>query len=404
MSSQDSRRRFLRSSVGASALAFTGSALAAATSTPSKAQASAAFEEGVKQKAARYARKGTYINYNENPLGPCEAAREAIQAVIPQSGRYRFDLMEELKHKVADSVGVGADNILLYPGSGWVLTLAPQAFASTSRGLVTADPGYEGCEDAARLNQIPIHKVALLADGAHDTKGMAAIRDAGLIYIANPNNPTGSITPRDAIKNLLQTKPKGTVVLVDEAYIHFSTQPSVIDLVKDFPDLIVTRTFSKLYGMAGLRCGFVVGQPQTLKKLVQQGTDFLPVTATVAALESLEQKGLVEKRRHYNAAVRRDVIAWLKQQGVDCTPSDSNCFMMHTGRPGADVAAAMAKLGVHVGRAWPSWPDWVRVSVGTPEDMAAFKRAFTQVQALKSLPKAEPVADQMRLCRAAALA
>ncbi|MGJ8522651.1 Histidinol-phosphate aminotransferase [Carnimonas sp. R-84981] len=397
MASDNTRRGFLRSSLGASALALSSGFLgggAGLTSAPA-----VAAETGT-----RFARVGTFINYNENPLGPCESAREALREIIAESGFYRFDLIEQLQHAVADSMGVSVNHVQLQPGSGWTLLFAPQAFTSASKSLVTADPGYEACEQQAKMSGSPVHRVALLPNGAHDIDRMCSFPDAGLIYICNPNNPTGTITPRSAIISALKKKPQGAVLMVDEAYIHYSNEQSVADLVASHPDLIVIRTFSKLYGMAGLRCGFAVAQPALLERLKRQGEDVVSVTAAVAALASLKQPDLVEQRRSYTASVRGEVLAWLRQRGVRCTDSHSNCFMMRTGRPGASEAAALAEHGVHVGRAWPSWPDWVRVSIGSREDMEAFKRAFVAAQKQPAPSNASTSTTAMRLCRAAALA
>jgi histidinol-phosphate aminotransferase len=167
--------------------------------------------------------------------------------------------------------------------------------------------------------------------------------------------------------------------LIDEAYIHLCDAPRSLDFVKEGKNVIVLRTFSKLYGMAGVRMGFAVGRPDLLDKLDYFGSNFLPVTATSAAIASLKQTDLIETRKKITAGTRAETMAWLKSQGYAVTPSESNCFMLDTRRDGKDVLKAMAAKDVYIGRIWPAWPTQVRISVGTPQEMMSFRKAFTEV-------------------------
>lgn len=334
----------------------------------------------IKAQAVKYDKNGTYINYNENPLGPCKAAQDAITEMIAFSGRYQYDLDAKLSKTIAESFNLTSDYIQTYPGSGWVLQLAPQAFTSANKSLVVADPGYQQAQEMTYSLGNPVHLVPLLKNGSHDIQKMTSYSDAGLIYICNPNNPTGTITPRETIIQALENKPHGAMVLVDEAYIHFSDVPTVIDLIKKYPDLLVTRTFSKIYGMAGIRAGFVLGHPDALSKISAKGADQISVTTIAATLASLNQTDLVPNRKQYIGSVRDDTIKWLGKHGVNCTDSQANFFMMQTGQNATKVADAFEKQGVTVGRVWDSWPTWLRISVGTYEDMEAFKNAFLAIQ------------------------
>jgi histidinol-phosphate aminotransferase len=216
---------------------------------------------------------------------------------------------------------------------------------------------------------------------AHDVKAMlAAGSDAGVFYICNPNNPTGTLTPRADIEYLLGNKAKGSVVVVDEAYIHFAEMPSALALVKTRNDVIVLRTFSKVYGLAGIRCGLIIANPELKEKVLQRGGfNFNPITAVVAATVSLKDPNLVPERRRINAAIRQQTLEWLAQKGFTYIPSESNCFMVDVRRPGQEVRDAMAKENVFVGRVWPIMPTWVRVTVGTRDEMAKFQTAFQKV-------------------------
>jgi histidinol-phosphate aminotransferase len=170
------------------------------------------------------------------------------------------------------------------------------------------------------------------------------------------------------------------VVLVDEAYIHFTDAPSCLDLVKAGKDVIVLRTFSKAYGMAGIRCGFVIARPDLLEKIMSRGGwNFMPITAVVAATASLRDSALVAERRRINTSVRQQTFQWLDRNGFTYIASESNCFMVDTRRPGQQVRDAMAKENVMIGRIWPIMPTWVRITVGTQPEMEKFQAAFQKV-------------------------
>jgi histidinol-phosphate aminotransferase len=234
---------------------------------------------------------------------------------------------------------------------------------------------------AAEAAQARVVKVPLTKTYAHDVKAMvAAALDAGLFYICSPNNPTGTITPHADIEYLVENKPKDSVVMVDEAYIHFTGATSTIDLVKAGKDVVVLRTFSKAYGMAGIRCGFAIARPDLLEKIMDHaGWNFMPVTAVVAASASLKDPQLVPERRRINASVRQQTFQWLERNGYTYIPSESNCFLLDAKRPGQDVRDAMAKENVMIGRVWPVMPTWVRITVGTQEEMEHFQTAWQKV-------------------------
>jgi histidinol-phosphate aminotransferase len=322
------------------------------------------------------------INANENPLGPCKAACEAIANIAPQGGRYdRNGAQDKFTATFAAQLGLKPENVVVYAGSSEPLHYTVMAFTSPSRSLVIADPSYESPMMAAEYAGAKIHKVALTGAVAHDVKAMvAADPQAGVLYICNPNNPTGTITPREDILWALANKPAGSILLVDEAYIHLSDEQSVVDQVAAGKELVVLRTFSKIYGMAGIRCGMAIGRPDLLAKLQTYGQNPLPVTALVAAQASIDDPALVPARRKIIGDVRRDTIAWLKQGGYKVVGDpQSNCFMIDTGRPGHDVIASLRSKDVYIGRIWPVWPNAVRVTVGSSDDMAKFKVAFKDV-------------------------
>ena len=226
------------------------------------------------------------------------------------------------------------------------------SFTSPTRSYVTADPGYEAGMKATKSSGARIAKTPLTKSYAHDVKAMiAAAPDAGLFYVCTPNNPTGTMTSHSDIEQLLAAKPKGSVVLVDEAYIHFSDGVSALDLVKADQDVIVLRTFSKIYGMAGIRCGMAIGRPDLVSKLESySGWGAMPITAMAAATASLKHEHLVSERKQLNAAIRQKTFDWLDRQGYSYVPSQSNCFMLDAKRPAKEMIDAMAAKNVYIGR------------------------------------------------------
>src|SRR5437879_10928077 len=364
--SNGSRRAFLQLSAAATAAA----AFRIATEASLAAEDRKVFHPGA-----------VVIDANENPLGPCDAARKAIVDMAPQGGRYSYWLAEEFVKTFTEMEGLKPEYVRVFPGSSEPLHFSVLAFTSPAKRSVTADPGDAAGMRAARISGARSVKTPLTKTYAHDIKAMlAAAPDAGLFYVCTPNNPTGTMTAHSDIEQLVAAKPKGSVVLVDEAYIHFSDGVSALDLVKADRDVIVLRTFSKIYGMAGIRCGLAIGRPDLLAKLENfSGWSAMPITAVAAATASLKHEHLVSERKQLNASIRQTPFDWLGSHGYSFVPSESNCFMLDTKRPAKEVIDAMAARDVFIGRIWPVWPTYTRITVGTQQEMEAFQEAFQAV-------------------------
>src|SRR5438105_13550786 len=234
------------------------------------------------------------LSSNENPYGPSAMALKAMTEAFELAWRYPDEHAETLIDSLAKLNGVNSDQILLGDGSGEILKVCASAFtgpmtndtkpvelAKPTRGpalqfvpgrgkLIAADPTFEAILNHARVNRAEVVKVPLNKEYAHDLPKMLAAADEGLIYICNPNNPTASITPKDQLRDFINKVPRQTIILVDEAYFHYADSAdyeSVIPLIKDHSNLIVARTFSKVYGMAGLRCGYCIAQPETIQRM-----------------------------------------------------------------------------------------------------------------------------------------
>lgn len=322
------------------------------------------------------------IDANENPLGPCADAIDAIHSIAPKGGRYQYDLTDQFVQTLAETEGLPVSHVHPFAGSSLPLHHAVLAFTSPQKSLVTANPGYEAPERAAEFIGSKVMRVPLTKTYAHDVKAMAkADSNAGLFYLCNPNNPSGTLTPRADIEWLLANKPAGSILLIDEAYIHFTDAPRTSDLVAAGKDVVVLRTFSKIYGMAGIRAGAAFARPDLLKRVSEYSAGALPVTAVSAATASLKSKSLVAERSRINRQVREDTLEFLEQHNYRYVPSVSNKFMLDVRRPGKDVIEAMRREKVYIGRVWPSMPTYVRVTVGTQDEMDKFKTAFLKVMA-----------------------
>jgi histidinol-phosphate aminotransferase len=320
------------------------------------------------------------INANENPLGPCDAAKEAIYSVISKGGRYNYDLTDGMAKTLADIEGVKPEYVAPYAGSSLPLHTSVMAFCSPTKAFVSADPGYEAGSRAAVFIGAKNIKVPLRKDFSHDVRAMvAADPNAGVIYICNPNNPTGTLTSKADIEWALENKPKGSILLLDEAYLHFSDATPCSDLVAKDKDIVILRTFSKLYGMAGLRAGAVIARPDLLTKVRNYGSEMMPITGMVGAETSLKVKTLVPERKKNLKAVREETFEFLAKNGYGFQPSVSNCFMLDTKKPAAEYVKAMMDEKVYVGRVWSVMPNHARITVGTREEMLKFQAATKKV-------------------------
>ena len=238
------------------------------------------------------------ISSNENPMGPCKEGLEALYKVAPMGWRYapQGDNLE-FASLLASTENVPQDHVTPYPGSSIPLANSAAAFTSPTRSWVMAGPGYGS--GAGRWIGAKTIKVPLRKDYSHDVEAMIkADPNAGAFYICNPNNPTGTLTPRKDFEYILANKPKDAVLIIDEAYIHFSGRDSMsTDLVKADKDVIVLRTFSKIYGMAGLRAGASIARPDLQTKISGYSSTMMPITGMAAASASLMVKDLVPQRR-----------------------------------------------------------------------------------------------------------
>ena len=326
------------------------------------------------------------LSSNENPYGPSPAALKAMADGFSLAWRYPDEYADMLIQELARLNNASVDQVLLGDGSGEILKLSAAAFTNSAKKLVLANPTFEAIARHAAVAKAEVVKVDLTSDYRHDLQKMlAAANDAGLVYICNPNNPTASITPKNEISEFLAKLSPATIVLVDEAYHHYvesNDYESVMPLVKQYPNLIVARTFSKIYGMAGLRCGYCVTQRANIERMrTHQPWDSVNIMAIVAALASLKDNDHVGRGRKTNSEVKKSVCADLDALGYRYIPSHANFMMIDLRRDVRPVIAAMRTRGVEVGRLFPALPNFMRVTIGTAPEMKLFLSAFKEAVA-----------------------
>jgi histidinol-phosphate aminotransferase len=335
---------------------------------------------------ARPAAGPVRLSHNENPFGPSEAALRAVREAFPLGARYPDDVAEELQAAIAKVHGVSAKQVLLGAGSGEILKWAAVTFSGPGRTLVQAEPTFEALGRHVRTAGGEVRAVPLNAAHEHDLPRMQELaQGASLVYVCNPNNPTATITPDAALRPFLAALPATAVVLVDEAYHHYVQDrryASVLDLVARHPNLVVARTFSKIHGMAGLRCGYAVSGEETIARLAaHQGWDSVSALTAAAARASLADEGRVAEHRELNARTRARVRRRVEELGYRMLPSEANFAMIDLGRDVEPVIAALREQGVHVGRRFPALPQHLRVTIGRPEEMERFLAAVAAVLA-----------------------
>ncbi len=325
------------------------------------------------------------LNSNENPYGPSAGALAALTDAQAVAGRYPDAAEEELVLAVARQHGVAPERVVLGCGSGDVLRMADGAFLGPGKTVLAAEPTFEAVLLYARVTRAEPVKVPLTAEFRHDLDAMARACDArtGLVYVCNPNNPTGTIVAGDALAAFLARVPPTAVVLVDEAYHHFVEDPayrSAAEMLDRFPNLVVARTFSKIYGMAGLRLGYALASEANAKAL-RDHASWSNANAAVlaAALVSLGDEGLVARQRALLNGERRRLCAELERDGRRYIPSEANFVMIEVGTDVKPLIEAFRARKLLVGRRFAPMPTWLRVSIGKPGEMEAFLSALREI-------------------------
>ena len=332
------------------------------------------------------------LSSNENARGPGKAALDALNGRADfKVGRYQRDISrEDLPAAIAKSLGHGAqaENILTSTGSSHILEAGVRAYVSVGRPLVTGTPSYGNPARSTRAMGAEVREVPVDSNLRLDLDGMAdAAQGAGLVFLCNPNNPTSATNSAENVSAFIEhvvSSSPGTGILVDEAYIDYATDPSVASAIAEsltYPGVFLARTFSKAYGMAGLRLGYAAGQTETLDKLSRAwGLGEVSLLTASAAIASLNDPSHMEWEREENRKVRDFTINELGEMGFESAESQTNFLFVDIGRSAAEFRDACLALGVLVGRDFPPMEKThARISLGTMEEMQRALEVFRQV-------------------------
>ena len=330
------------------------------------------------------------LDRNENPYGPPEEVLAVIREAGPLSNRYPRGEYEVLRKKLAILHKVNLDQIVLGAGSSEVLRAAAAAFLGPNKKLLVPHPTYPDLASYAEAKGIPVVRVPLTRTQEHDTDAILAKADSatGLVYICNPNNPTGTLTPRKNIEGLIGKLPATAMILVDEAYHHYvsatAAYRSFLDHPLGDPRILVTRTFSKIYGLAGLRVGYSVSSKEVAAKLspfcLQNGLAMVSAKAATAALQDTAYVQMAAKR---NADDRQEFMNQVNARMLRAVDSHTNFVLLNPLRPVSEVLPHLEKNNVLVGPPIPALDKYIRVSLGTPAEMQEFWRVWDLMPAGK---------------------
>ena len=330
------------------------------------------------------------LSLNENPLGPSPAALAAIMAALAAGKAPRYPYLEvgELSQLIAEREGVSPDSIILSVGSGEILEKLGVHFGLAKKEIVRGDPGYLQLSAAAKTVGGTDVPVPLNARLEHDLSAMASKvgPNTGCVYLANPNNPTGTVVPSGELREFARSVGAKALVVIDEAYLDIAdnfASRTCVDLVRDGHNVIVLRTFSKIFGLAGLRVGYGIAAPKLIALLRSYGGGSLGSLAVPAALASLRETGYIAATRAKIVGERDLLVADLKKLGLTYAEPQGNFVFLKTGRPYAEVAAGFRAQEVAIARAFPPLTEWVRISIGLPAENAlcrdALRKIFTRI-------------------------
>jgi len=323
---------------------------------------------------------------NENPFGPSDKAKHAIMEALPTSYQYPIRSMGELTEKISNFEKVPQEKILLASGSSPLLMAAALYYGKPGSNIITGDPSYADLPSKAERMGVKINKIPLTSEYKLDLDAMEKAIDANttLIYICNPNNPTATVVDNAKLRAFCERVSKKVTVFVDEAYIDYLPDPqgtTLIPMVNTGANIIVARTFSKLYGFAGLRAGYVVTQPETIKNLSLYTEASMSITATTlaAALASYQDREFLDGALKKTLASKDYLYEVLKKEGYTYVPSSTNFVIFPIKMEGKQFTDEMMKRGVGV-RFWKfNNKEWCRVSIGRMDEMEAFAAAFKEI-------------------------
>ncbi len=314
------------------------------------------------------------LSSNENPYGPSKFVREKMVSGFDKVCRYPGAELEQLSKKIADKEGVSPDHILLTIGSTEGLKIAALAYLHKGGELVAADPTFEAMINYAEACGAYVHKVPVNKDLGLDLEQMEkrCTNETNLVFVCNPNNPTGTILPADEMRHFCTRMAKRTMVFSDEAYVDYINipdYPSMTSLVKEGLNVIVSRTFSKVYGIAGLRIGYLIARPDIIKRLDRFRIDRPNILSVVAASNAMDETDFYKYSVSKNKESIQILTKALDKYGMKYTESHANFVFFKTDMNINDFSKKMIDQNIRVGRPFPPLNDWCRISTGKTEEM-----------------------------------
>jgi histidinol-phosphate aminotransferase len=322
------------------------------------------------------------LSSNENPYGALPKAGDAMRSALPIGNRYAFRQTSELSDKIASYCACTREQVTLGNGSTEILKMAVAAYCGAGKKLIYCWPTFEAAPGYARAMGTELVELPLTKSYAFDLDAMLAATKtgSGLVYICNPNNPTATITPFSDMKTFVDKVPASYAILMDEAYHHFAVGEPGYDTFLGNPRVILARTFSKVYGMAGIRLGYAVATKENIKKMEPHKLDTnINAVAAAGGLSSLEDDAAMTVAAKRIVADRQEFFRQAEARKLKTVPSMANFAMVYSGQPAADLNRKFAEKNILVGRPFPSMNEYLRVSFGTPDEMKKFWTAWDEI-------------------------
>lgn len=324
------------------------------------------------------------LNSNENPYGPSEFVRNAMIKAFDIGCRYPGAYSETLLDKIAQKEGITKDHIVITGGSTEGLKLAGLTFASNGGKIIAGQPTFLAMMSFAEKMGATTDWVPVDDELKYDLEEIDRRIDdqTSLIFLCNPNNPTGTLVDKNKLTSFCENASNKTMVFSDEAYYDFITEPdypSMVELVKKDMNVIVSRTFSKVYGLAGLRIGYLIAKPEIASKIRSNMVAYTNILAIEAANAAMEDQAFYDFAITKNLEAKKLITDQLDQLNLKYVPSHTNFVFFQSGRPIQKLQKQMADLGVQVGRPFPPFMDWCRISTGTIEEVQQFNQALTKI-------------------------
>ena len=389
-----SRRRFvsgLATTIGSLSLAsdseLWGQTAVGAATAPARSPSASGTAQGRLDEYDAFAKLAS----NENPWGPPDSVMKAMTYAFKYASRYAYP-DGGIVDAIATHHGVKPENILLGAGSGELLNVVGLTFLQDGKKVVGVDPTYGSVYQHATGLKTDAIRVRLLADHRQDIPALIRAirrnhREIGFVFLVNPNNPTGRIVPKQEVRQLLDAIPEDVPVLIDEAYHHFVDDPAYatsVPYVLEGRSVIITRTFSKISGLAGVRLGYAVTSPEFVQRMRPFTTGSVSAMAKWGGVAALQDTAAQQRVKRMTIDLREKAVRELRSLGYTSIPSETNFFMMHIRRPVVPVIEEFRKKGVLVGRPFPPMLDYLRVSIGTEDEMQRFMVAFREIMNVRT--------------------